>query len=382
VQIEHYIVLSVSVLIVASALAPAVVRADVIDTEVTISICGDGIVNPGEVCDPGATSTPAYASSTATRICQPNCQGYKPYCGDDILQPRFGEECDDGNNQSGDLCSASCKEEIPTSEQGGGFNDPPPEDDSEPTGSIPADRPTEVNVNGRAYPNTTVHILRDGDEIATVNTGQSAQFSYDTEGITPGSSTFGFWAEDPTDTRSITVTATFEVAEGAQTNISGILIPPTIALTDTSVDPGASTTISGYTVPNASVRTVFTPVGDTLNETEQTAYSDGGGEWQQQFLAPTTTDRGTYNVKPRFELFDADDNSTTTSGYGRTVALGIGGAAQGGAGADINGDGSVNLADFSIMLFNWQDDHPPSDLNDDGIVGLPDFSILLFNWTG
>jgi cysteine-rich repeat protein len=34
----------------------------------------------------------------------------EPYCGDGVLDP--GEECDDGNNVSGDGCTASCKKEA------------------------------------------------------------------------------------------------------------------------------------------------------------------------------------------------------------------------------------------------------------------------------
>ena len=34
-------------------------------------------------------------------------------CGDGILSPNNGEECDDGNNIDGDGCSADCKIEVP-----------------------------------------------------------------------------------------------------------------------------------------------------------------------------------------------------------------------------------------------------------------------------
>ncbi|HEY3667608.1 MAG TPA: DUF4215 domain-containing protein [Polyangiaceae bacterium] len=35
-----------------------------------------------------------------------------PRCGDGILQKDQGEDCDDGNNKSGDDCSPDCKIEI------------------------------------------------------------------------------------------------------------------------------------------------------------------------------------------------------------------------------------------------------------------------------
>ena len=42
----------------------------------------------------------------------------------------------------------------------------------------------------------------------------------------------------------------------------------------------------------------------------------------------------------------------------------------------------MNLVDFSIMLAHWGTKFPLADLNGNGTVDLPDLSILLFNWTG
>src|SRR4051794_25774834 len=57
------------------------------------SVCGDGIVQSGEVCDPGQ---------------DPNCNSYCTHfsgpCGDGIRQPD-AEECDDGNTIPGDGCT-------------------------------------------------------------------------------------------------------------------------------------------------------------------------------------------------------------------------------------------------------------------------------------
>jgi hypothetical protein len=48
----------------------------------------------------------------------------------------------------------------------------------------------------------------------------------------------------------------------------------------------------------------------------------------------------------------------------------------------MNGDGKVNLVDFSIFLLSWGTDDPQADYNCDGAVNLADFSIMLFQWTG
>ena len=50
--------------------------------------------------------------------------------------------------------------------------------------------------------------------------------------------------------------------------------------------------------------------------------------------------------------------------------------------ADLNGDGRVNLIDFSILLHWWGKDNALADLNKDGRVGLKDFSIMMYWWTG
>ncbi len=52
---------------------------------------------------------------------------------------------------------------------------------------------------------------------------------------------------------------------------------------------------------------------------------------------------------------------------------------------DINNDKKINIVDFSIMLYFWNQRNPKNtcaDVNGDGIVNLFDFSIMLFWWTG
>ncbi len=96
------------------------------------AVCGDGNVDPGEDCDPGASETATcdldcslpvcgdgYLNAAAGEVCDPGIFGqetcnpvdclsttYNNTCGDGIV---YGtEECDDGNTISGDGCDASC----------------------------------------------------------------------------------------------------------------------------------------------------------------------------------------------------------------------------------------------------------------------------------
>jgi len=60
-------------------------------------VCGDGAVDSGEQCDDGNNVSGDGCSATCA---------IEPYCGDGVLDS--GEECDDGNNTNGDNCSSTC----------------------------------------------------------------------------------------------------------------------------------------------------------------------------------------------------------------------------------------------------------------------------------
>jgi cysteine-rich repeat protein len=68
-------------------------------------ICGDGIIEPGEVCDDGNTVSGDGCSST--------CDSTE-VCGNGVVDQIRGEECDDGLvGLSSDGCSSNCKLERP-----------------------------------------------------------------------------------------------------------------------------------------------------------------------------------------------------------------------------------------------------------------------------
>ena len=54
-------------------------------------------------------------------------------------------------------------------------------------------------------------------------------------------------------------------------------------------------------------------------------------------------------------------------------------------GADLNNDGSVDIIDFSILLYFWDQKNPQNqcaDINFDGVVDIFDFSIMMYWWNG
>lgn len=369
-----WIVLCVPILLLAvSAFGPRAYAVN-LPTNLSISICGDGIVQSGEVCDQGyASNTGAYASSTATRVCLPDCQGYGPYCGDGILQVRFGEECDDGNNVSGDLCSATCQSETPTGANSGSTPHGSIPALSATPGTIPSALPTEVVLKGKAYPGANIDILLDGQKLGSTQADSNADFLYTSTNVTPGTDTFSFVATDNSGVQSLTDSATFDVSQSAVTTVSNIFIPPTISVSAPQFAPGDLMTLSGQSVPGASVVTQLS----TSATSSLTAAADASGDWALQVDTASLAD-GYHAAKAYFQI-----STSTKSGFGRSVSFYIGtGKAPGQASPDLNGDGKINLVDFSIFLTMWNTSNARADFNKDGTVNLADFSIMLFNWTG
>ena len=65
------------------------------------NLCGNGVLDPGEQCDPGID----YTQGTCSDECK-----FINYCGNGLLEP--GEDCDDGNFVNGDGCSRECRVEV------------------------------------------------------------------------------------------------------------------------------------------------------------------------------------------------------------------------------------------------------------------------------
>jgi fibro-slime domain-containing protein len=74
------------------------------------SYCGDGKVDAafGEECDDGVNQS-TYGMATG---CAPGCRK-PPYCGDGKMDGSFGEQCDDGSKNGSGLCDEKCRSIIP-----------------------------------------------------------------------------------------------------------------------------------------------------------------------------------------------------------------------------------------------------------------------------
>ena len=238
-----------------------------------------------------------------------------------------------------------------------------------------------VIISGFAFPDSDVTFLIDGEVLDTINADGDGSYEVTLDEIARGAYNFGIYAEGDDGVRSSTFSTSFTVTGARTSELSNINVVPSINVEPDPVDPGQTLTVSGFALPNAEV-TIENGLLDASAAEIRTVTSDGNGRWSTTYDTSSFS-RGTYQIRARAEQTDTLGRNTTFSDY---TFYGVGQTADVPLNTDLNRDGSVNLTDFSILLFWWNsnggDSDPPADINQDGRVSLTDFSILLFNWTG
>jgi len=334
---KRYLILIFLIFAFGEVLAAS--SANIISTA-TITICGDGAAGTGEECD-----------------------------GSDLK----GQSCASLGYTGGTLaCYADCTLNTSSCLTGGGGG-------GGGGGSVvisPA--ATTVVIQGKAYPNCPVTILRDGALETTVEADSGGNFKATITKISEGVYTFGLWAEDKLGDKSITFSFTGNVYENKITTIAGIFIPPTITSANEILSPGEPLSVLGYTAPKSEVSIHVNSTEEIIEKTTATLE----GEWSHD-LDTRYLGLGTHIAKAKAVSLDGLKSSFSDAlsfvvGYDKII-IGKKRALVG----DVNRDGRVNLIDFSILLFNWETPaNLDADLNGDGNVNIVDFSILLYHWTG
>lgn len=257
------------------------------------------------------------------------------------------------------------------SQAGGGFEST---DGQYPSGDA------EVIIRGYAFPNSTVYALVDGAAVESKRANSSGEYSITLSEIARGVYTFGAYAIDANGTKSTTFSTSFTVTGGKTSNLSNVNIMPSIKVEPDPVNIGQTLTISGYSIPNATITLQNQKDGANQSLKTFTTTSGSNGAWS------LTVDTGGFSAGTYKVHAKADNGAGLTTNYSDYTYYGVGQNANVPLSADLNRDGSINLTDFSILLFWWNSDggasDPPADINRDGNVSLTDFSIMLFQWTG
>ncbi|PIZ57270.1 hypothetical protein COY23_01595 [bacterium (Candidatus Torokbacteria) CG_4_10_14_0_2_um_filter_35_8] len=296
---------------------------------VSITVCGNGVVESGEQCDAGGANGPCPA--TCSTFCTTN-------------------SCGGGGGGGG----------------GGSYTSPTPQ--------------TVVNFSGRAYPKSTVTLLKDAQIVATTIAGVDANFQMSISGLSAGNYIFAVYSEDKNGNRSTLLTFPVSVTSGVTTNVSGIFIAPTIDVDKSEVKRGDNIAIFGQSTPQADIVISVSSEEEFFAKT----ISDRDGIYLHNFDT-TILDYGVHYTKSKASI-----GNLLISSYGRVISFKVGTItvlkeikpeiSKG----DLNNDNRVNLVDFSIAAYWYKRPSPPSsvDLNGDGKVDLVDFSIMAYYWTG
>lgn len=383
--------------------------------EIVVS-CGNGFIEPpDELCDPGDILlglNPAVGTSTCSEFndvlgnpflqgsmnCKTDCTGLDPRacynCGNNVKEQ--AEECDylDFGSKtclnmgfvSGTLyCTEQCRISLSNcvamnaeggtpggGSQGGGSG--------ATTGFNPGSkekRETKVVIKGKSYANSDVHILVDGKVTGIVEADAKADFYFETTELPAGVASFGFWSEDKAGLKSTLLTLTLRVISGTVTTITGVYIAPTIDVDKKSVRQGEQINIFGQTIPQT---TVNVHINSEVEHVVQ-ASSNEAGKWNINFDTKPL-EENFHTAKANFQTNVG--GNVIKSGFSKSVSFAI--SKLGGEAickeADLNGDGRVNLTDFSILLFHWGTANACADQNQNGKVDLIDFSIMMYYWTG
>lgn len=282
--------------------------------------------------------------------------------------------CGNGTCGGGETCS-SCPTDCGACQSGGGGGG---------GGGISVSPYTGVIFKGKTYPQSFVTLLKDGQVAAGVLSAISGDFEIKLSAIYHGAYIFSLYGKDEQGRNSGLYAISLNVVYGAITDVSGILIAPTVSLDKEEVKKEEIISVSGQSIPNAEITIIVSETEDAIKELFFKTKADQKGEYSHQ-LNVSILGSGKYAIKTKAE------GSGYVSNFSRVLDFIVGEKTIFAEPtkklpdkADLNGDGKINLVDFSILLY-WLEraDFPPEiDLSKDGKIDFIDFSIIAFYWTG
>ena len=292
-------------------------------------------------------------------------------CGNNILES--GEQCD-GTDLGGETCvmrgyaggslgcNGSCVFDFSGCIIGG------------PSGWVTPVKETKVILQGKAYPDALITVLVDGDVVTVAKADAQSNFKVELNTLTAGVYNLGLWAEDNKGRKSVTLSLSLTVSYKMTTTIGSIFIPPTIQIEKDFLNKGEVLNISGQSAPQSEISIYISGISEIMKKT----IANEKGEWVYSFNTSELKE-GLYSVKAKSLSLEG-----LTSNFSNVLEFGLGKKIMKipCLGADLNKDGRVDLVDFSILLHWWKTNNTCADQNQDGIVDLQDFSIMMYYWTG
>jgi hypothetical protein len=227
-----------------------------------------------------------------------------------------------------------------------------------------------VRFSGRAFPEARISITAFGAQ--TIPVGQSTassdgSFDISFSGVLPGAVSYGLVVTDKEGTGSQTKVYNLEVPESDSVSVTDILIPPTIGFLRGAVARGDNLVITGYGVPQSSIR-LF--VGDI--QSSESARTDDAGRYRI-VLNTVNMALGSHEFRVRETTPQGVESDFSVRRSAVVSQLFT-------PSADLNGDDKVDISDWSIFLAEYGSPGGAGgslDLNGDGKVDITDFSIFI-----
>ena len=312
-------------------------------------------------------------------------------CGDGVIQNN--EQCD-GTNLAGQTCVSQgffggtlhCNPNCTFNVLACTLPPPPPPPPPPPGGGGGGFIPppvTQAIFAGRASPQSTITLLRDGQVIATTVSDALANFRITASGLSAGNYIFSVYSEDDKGIRSPLLSFPISVTYGITVEIGGIFIAPTISTDKNEVRRGDSIAVFGQSAPNSEI-TIMVQSEEPLFAR---VLADKDGIYLQNIdTSPLTIGRHSARARAahRGEITAFSRSIDFMVGTRSVVRV-----AERLLKGDLNNDNRVNLIDFSIAAFWHRRTITPAfatiereRLNGDGRINLVDFSIMAFHWTG
>lgn len=338
------------------AFFPVTVSASTISARIRISVCGNNATEWGEECDVSDLSGQSCQTrgfSAGTLSCDPSCSFDTSLC-----------TTTSGGTGGG-----------PSGGGGGGGG---------AGGVTVAPVVTQVIFSGRAYPLSKVVVLKDGQIAVSTIAGPDARFEVSLTGLATGNYAFGVYGEDAAGLHSALFSFPVYITNGATTRVSGIFIAPTISADKSEVKRGDNIAIFGRSAPESDV----TIAVHSENQFFYKVKADASGAYLYT-LNTAVLELGSHSSQAKSSLDEE------TSPFGKPVGFIVGTKNVTAIPvapvikADLNGDGKVNLIDFSIAAYWYQRELTAAvqqieknQLNGDGRIDLIDFSIMAYHWSG
>lgn len=304
-----------------------------VDIYATVPGCGDGIIQLGEQCDGvdfGGSSCSLLGFSSGSLSCSTVCT----------------------------LVTDSCLLNTPSAPSTQIRFSPRDADHVVVTG-------TNLVVTGFFAPFSRVTLLKDGFASGMTFTDAAGFYQITVSGISPGKYILKIVAASYAGGVLVSDSFFGEVFSESTTKISSVYIAP-----DYLIDRGVDTLrLVGKSVPGAEVRI---QAGNTFFEVR----ADARGDFSYEFAKPVSN----YN-QIRVGLLQGGD---VVWGNWRDVPMTEASPLGCPIDIDVTSDCKVNFVDFSLMLW-WYLFNPKEasiDLDGNGKLDLVDFSILAFYWTG